>query len=295
VIARLAGRQHGVVARRQLLAKGVTAREIDRRVESERLHVIHRGVYLVGHRAAPELAYETAALLAVGAKAVLSHESAAYLHTLLPHPARPVHVSVIGRALPKRSDIHIHRTSTLRRADVTRHEGLAVTRPARTILGLSATRTPDELEAVVAEGMRRLRVPERALRDQLNRHPGARGTRSLRAVLDGPAGPQFTRSKAERLLRRLLRDAGLPSPLSNEKAGPYEVDLLWPEHKLVVEFDGFRFHGDRKAFEDDRKRDAHLHSVGYLVLRITWRRLVEEPHAVIALIATMLERLVSAA
>jgi very-short-patch-repair endonuclease len=82
----------------------------------------------------------------------------------------------------------------------------------------------------------------------------------------------------------------LPSPLSNERVDRCEVDLLWPEHKLVVEFDGFLYHGDRTAFETDRRRDAHLQALGYAVLRITWRRLIDEPHAVVALIATMLER-----
>ena len=50
VIAALAGRQHGVVGRAQLLAAGIGPRAIERRVRSGRLHPLHRGVYAVGHR-----------------------------------------------------------------------------------------------------------------------------------------------------------------------------------------------------------------------------------------------------
>jgi very-short-patch-repair endonuclease len=68
----------------------------------------------------------------------------------------------------------------------------------------------------------------------------------------------------------------------------HEVDFLWPTRKLVVEFDSWEFHRGRDAFEKDRRRDADLLLAGYRVLRITWRRLVEEPEAVIAQIATAL-------
>jgi very-short-patch-repair endonuclease len=49
VIAQLAGRQHGVVGRAQLLHAGVSPDQILWRLRSERLHELHRGVYLVGH------------------------------------------------------------------------------------------------------------------------------------------------------------------------------------------------------------------------------------------------------
>jgi len=86
----------------------------------------------------------------------------------------------------------------------------------------------------------------------------------------------------------LIRAARLPAPLTNTKIGAYEVDFLWPAERLVVEVDGFAFHGPRAAFERDRRRDAELQALGYRVLRITWRRLVEEPEAVVALIAAAL-------
>jgi Transcriptional regulator, AbiEi antitoxin len=79
VIAELARRQHGVVARRQLVREGLSEAAIGRRLEAGRLHQLHRGVYLVGHPVPAQYALETAALLACGPRAVLSHRSAAAL------------------------------------------------------------------------------------------------------------------------------------------------------------------------------------------------------------------------
>ena len=91
-----------------------------------------------------------------------------------------------------------------------------------------------------------------------------------------------TRSDLERRFLRLCRDAGLPRPAVNVPVAGVEVDFLWPEARLVVELDGFEFHRERAAFERDRRRDAILQRAGYRVLRITHRRLTEEPEAVIS-------------
>jgi hypothetical protein len=74
---RLAGEQHGVVARRQLRALGLSLDAIDHRVASGRLHPLHRGVYAVGHRALTLRGRFRAAVLACGETAVLSHFAAA--------------------------------------------------------------------------------------------------------------------------------------------------------------------------------------------------------------------------
>ena len=110
----------------------------------------------------------------------------------------------------------------------------------------------------------------------------------LRVVIERESGPAFTRSEAERRLLKLIRNARLPPPRCNVRAAGHEVDFLWPEQKVVVEIDGYAFHRSRTAFETDRRRDADLQVAGYVVLRITWRRLADEPEAVIAQIASAL-------
>jgi very-short-patch-repair endonuclease len=88
---------------------------------------------------------------------------------------------------------------------------------------------------------------------------------------------------------RRSRRAGLPPARANARLGRYEVDLLWPEARLVAEVDGFAFHGSRAAFERDRRRDADLQAQGFRVVRITWRRLTREPEAVAVMLARLLD------
>ena len=68
----------------------------------------------------------------------------------------------------------------------------------------------------------------------------------------------------------------------------FEVDVLWRAPRLVIEVDGHAFHGHRTAFERDRRRDQILAAAGYIVIRVTWRQLVDEPVAVITRIAQAL-------
>jgi hypothetical protein len=76
-LAQLAGAQWGVVSRGQLRALGFGRGAIERRLSVGRLHVVHRGVYAVGHRALRVEGRWLAAVLACGDGAVLSHRSAA--------------------------------------------------------------------------------------------------------------------------------------------------------------------------------------------------------------------------
>ena len=89
-------------------------------------------------------------------------------------------------------------------------------------------------------------------------------------------------------MKGLIREAGLPAPLTNRKVAGYRADFVWPEQRLIVEVDGYQFHGHRLAFERDRKRDAAHLLAGYRVIRITWRRLTEERVAVAVMIARAL-------
>jgi very-short-patch-repair endonuclease len=163
-----------------------------------------------------------------------------------------------------------------------------VTSPAQTLIDLAASRSPHLEHAFIeAHGLRLLRTGE--LARAIERARARPGVRALKALI-GAYESGFTRSKGERTLRLMLRAANLPEPLFNALICGYKVDCVWPEHRLVVEFDGERFHGHRRAFETDRRRDATLVAAGYAVIRITWARLTTEPYAVLAEIATALAR-----
>jgi very-short-patch-repair endonuclease len=285
-IARVATAQKGPVSRRQLEAAGLSSSAVGRRAGNGQLHRLYWGVYLVGHQALAPLARESAALLACGEGAILSHESAAVAWSIITDYSGEVHITMIGRQLHSRAGLRIHRTST--EPQVRRRHGLPVTSPAQTLIDLARAKSPRLEHAFIeAHGRRLLRADElaRAI-DRVGPKPG---TRVLRELIAANASG-FTRSKAERKLRALLRAANLPEPLFNPIVCGHMVDCVWPTHRLVVEFDGEGFHGHRRAFETDRRRDATLVAAGYAVIRITWLRLTREPYAVLAEVAGALAR-----
>jgi very-short-patch-repair endonuclease len=287
-VARIAGSQRGVITRRQLMAAGVGRGAIAHRLKKARLHRLHPEVYLVGHHVPAPLAHETAALLACGDGAVLSHVSAAALWGFALADNDRIDVIVPGRHRGRLFGVRVHESRALVSEDIRSRESLPVTAPARTLLDYAEVVAIGELERAVAEARVMRLVDESELLKLLERSPGRHGAAPLRAVLDRAGGPAFTRSHAERRMLALLRKARLSPPRCNVVLCGYEVDFFWPDAKLVVEFDSWEFHRSREAFEKDRRRDADLQLAGFRVLRITWRRLDDEPEAVVAQIARAL-------
>jgi very-short-patch-repair endonuclease len=100
--------------------------------------------------------------------------------------------------------------------------------------------------------------------------------------------PDPDRTELERRMSALCRRHSLPTPRTQVIIGPYTVDFLWPERRLVVEVDGWETHGTRSAFEDDRARDADLKVRGFDVVRFTWRQVTETPAVVVATLRALL-------
>jgi very-short-patch-repair endonuclease len=286
-IAELAARQRGLVTRKQLLEIGLTPEAIDHWLRSARLHPLYRGVYLLGHAGVTEGARELGAVFACGSGAVVSHRSAAWLWRLLPAAKGDVEVTVAGRDCRSRPGIRVHRIRHLDRRETRKLGGIPITSPARTILDLAAVVRRRELERAMAEAYARPLARRSELTSLLARRSSRPGTRALRALLDDGT-PALTRSEAEERLLALIRSAELPAPETNIRIGRHEVDLVWRDQRLIVEVDGFRFHSSRSAFERDRRRDAELGTLGFRVMRVTWRQIVDEPEALIARLATAL-------
>lgn len=289
-IARLAGRQRGVVTVRQLHAAGFDRAAIKRRRRAGRLHRLHRGVYLLGHAAAPEGAAEVAALLACGPGSVISHGSAARLWRLpgFRDPRPLVEVTVTGRDPKRRAGMRIHGSRTLDPRDVRHVDGIRSTAPGRTLLDLAAVLSLGELELAFLDARARGLLRDRDLTQILERNAGRRGAKPFRRLVELDRESGLTRSQAERKLLALVRAAALPTPKANARIGRSEVDFLWPEQKVIVEVDGYAFHAGGRAFERHRERDAALVARGYVVLRVTWRQLVARRDAVIARLAAAL-------
>jgi very-short-patch-repair endonuclease len=285
-LARIAARQDNVVTWHQVCQVGLGRGWLAHRIEVGTMQRLHRGVYLLGAAHPTPFVRCRAAVLACGDGAMLSHLSAAAAWKMVAVVEAEVGVTVLGRKPRQRARIRIHRVSTLAARDVRTLRGVRLTSPARTICDLAASEPIETAERAYSEALvLRLLTPAQ-LADAAGRVAANRGAAAVRRLLAG--GPRITRSEAERRLLGLVARAGLPPPQTNVKLHGYRVDFVWPEHRLIIEVDGFQFHGHRRAFEQDRMRDQVLIARGYRVIRITWRQLTGEPLAVLARIAQAL-------
>jgi very-short-patch-repair endonuclease len=262
--AKIAGRQHGVLSLPQLESAGLDRGKVAYRAREGRLHRIHHGVYAVGHRRLSPEGRWLAAVLACGPGAVLSHVSAAGLWGLHSVILSPADVTVpYGSGRRGRRGIRIHRSQTLKTAEISLRNGIPVTNPSRTISDLRRCLFADQVRSVIRQA--------EADGYQLNE-----------------IEPVRTRSELEDRFLALCRKQRLPRPLVNFQINNFFVDFLWESPRLIVETDGYRFHRGRQAFEDNRARDAELRRLGFEVLRFSYRQVVGEPQAVAAAVRAAL-------
>jgi very-short-patch-repair endonuclease len=226
-----------------------------------------------------------AAALAHGPLAVLSHRTAAAVHALLRSSTPTAHVTVPANGRRKRRGIVLHQAA-LAEHERTLVDNLPVTTVARTLLDLAADNDPLLHRAI--EEAEHLRLLDIKAVDLDSKRPGVRNLRHALTIYR--PGPAWTRSEFERRFLKELRRAGLPLPAVNAWIDRYEVDCVWWDQKLIVELDGGDYHDTTAARERDPQRDADLQLKGFRILRITDRRLDQEPAAVMALIRDFLSR-----
>jgi very-short-patch-repair endonuclease/predicted transcriptional regulator of viral defense system len=275
----MARRQHGLVARRQLIDAGVGPRAIDERIGRGRLHVVHRGVYAVGHTALSVRGRWMAAVLAGGTGAVLSHRTAAMLWGLIPRSSGSLEVTRPTNAR-RRPRIVLHR-SPLPEDEWTRVDGIPVTSVSRTIFDLAAVGPRSQVERALNEVEVLGLTDSLSIPDLLERYPRRGGSAVLRGLLGGDEGTVgIARSELEERFAAFLDVNGIPRPRFNADlavAGRFfSVDCLWSDQRLIVELDGRAVHGTARAFEADRERDRLLLVDGWRVMRITWRQLRDQ-------------------
>jgi very-short-patch-repair endonuclease len=271
LVAELAGGQHGIVARSQLLERGVNPRALAHRLESGRLFHIHRGVYAVGHRAFTDLGRELAAVFACGPEALLGLFSAGGRWEIRAPWRGAIHV--VSARTRMHHGVVGHRTRRLPPEDAAVCCGIPITSPARTLVDLAGVLSPRELERAIhrTELLGLATLDELEVRFSSDR-PGIGKLRDILAV----GTPAPTRSELEQQFLAFVDDHALPKPRVNEHVEGFEVDFHWPDARLVVELDGFAFHGTREAFERDRARDAALQAAGWRSVRVTRRRLMHD-------------------
>ncbi len=283
-IASVANLQRGRLTRQQLLAIGIGSNTVDRLIRCGYLAPKHRGVYAL-HRAEVEYGDETAALLALRDGSVLSHRSAASLWGLAP-AARLIHATVPGAGAGATLEgVRVHRAANLSEAETRLRQGLPVTSLLQSLVDCAPVLSNRALELAVDHA-----IVDHSLDAELVRHRcrGRPGGPRVVAILDRWDGPTITHSKAEELFLRLIRQAELPAPQINIRYDGRERDYRWPAQQILVEIDGYQFHGTHRAFEQDRRRDAKAGAAGFTTIRITYSQLIGEPMAVIARLAAAL-------
>ena len=281
-LARIAGASHGVVTRLQLLSAGVSRREIAARVEKGGLIRVHRGVYRVGHRAPSTDATYLAAVLAAGEGALLGGGAAAHLLLIVKGAAPPP--EVITRTQRRIEGVTTHRCRSLDARDATKVRGIPVTTVPRTLVDIASELSVDALARACHEAGIRYGTTPAAVEEILARRPSTPGAKKLRRIIHGDV--HVTLSTLEARFLELLRDEGLPLPVTNQKAGSRRVDCRWPEQQLTVELDGFQFHNSRHSWEQDRHREREARARGDEFRRYTYGDVFERP-------ALMLGELVS--
>lgn len=287
----VARRQHGVVARRQLVELGLGKEAILHRVRSGRLHAIWPWVYAVGRRELTQRGVWMATVLSCGRGALLSHTSAAELWGIRPHGRGWPEVSIPSdRSIGRRDRMRVHRRAGLDEASVTRRLAIPVTSPSLTLIDLSPRLTQSQLERAVNEADRLDLLDPESLREELARAGRRPGIAVLRRLLD-PLTFLLTDSELERRFLPLARAAGLPVPVTGARVSGYRVDFYWPNLGLVVETDGLRYHRTPSQQAADRRRDQSHSAGGLTPLRFTYDQVAREPEQVRATLAAVAERL----
>ena len=266
LLARMATRAHGIVTRADLLEAGVTPGQIKSRLQRGSLIAEHRGVYRVGHRAPSEESRYLAAVLACGQGAVLSGLAAAHLLGLIRGPAPAAEVTA-----PTERRVQGVATRRLRRTDADAGvtcRGVPVASVARTLVDIAGRLDDEALKRACHEAGVRYRTTPMEVAVFLDRWPNIRGARRLRRILEGESPITLSRLESRFLTR--LRAAGLALPRTNRHAGGRRVDCRWPEQRLTVELDGYRYHSSRYAWERDRRREREAYERGDNFRRYTY-------------------------
>jgi very-short-patch-repair endonuclease len=293
-IARWAVRRHGVFSREDAIREGATRRAIRWRLSIERWEELYPGVYRVTGTQDSWRQALLAACLYAGEGTSISHRAGAALWRLAGFDQGILEISVPRGRRVRRLHLAVHEVVRLPPVDVTSVDAIPVTTPTRTLLDLAAVVSADVVEAALDDALRRglTSIPRLVWRvTELGRRPG---TGMVRALLEArtsePAGPQ---SVLETRLLRLIKRARLPAPICQHEIKDRGrllavVDFAYPEIRLAIEADGYRWHSGRAQWQRDLSRRNALTSRGWRVIHVTSSDLEKRPEQVARTIAEAL-------
>ncbi|HYH30934.1 MAG TPA: DUF559 domain-containing protein [Pseudonocardia sp.] len=276
-IDRTVQRQAGVIARGQAVALGLSSRTVQRRVRSGAWKELYPHVYLVnGHRRTDEARVRAAWLWAGGEPAAVTGPAAAYWHGMTDRAPVAVEITVpraSHRVAPRGI---VMRRRDLERADLVRRRDLWLA--DRALAALETAVALRDGSAFLDRALQR-HVPFPELYACYCRNLGRRGWTGAARLITAAA--DRADSAAERIVKRLLRDAGITGWVLAHPFGPYLIDLAFPARRVAIELDGWAWHVDVERFRADRRKGNALTRAGWTLLRFTWHDLVTRPGEVL--------------
>ncbi|MBV8217912.1 MAG: DUF559 domain-containing protein [Solirubrobacterales bacterium] len=281
----------------QIRALGLSSRAAHTRHATGRLHRIHHTVYsLVPKELLKRDGLYTAAVIACGEGAVLSHRSAAALHGLRDWGHTKIEVTVPRRSRRSHEGVKVHCSTKLTDKDVTAVNNIPCTSIARTLLDLAEVVTHRQLERAFDQAeIIQAPLDIVAVLDQIARNPTRPGAKRCRRVLETHyIGKTPTANDNEEALLAITRPLGIPDPECNQylvldDGGPaIKADFMWRDRRVIVEADSDKWHNTRQRFELDRVRDQRLIAAGWTIIRTTWKQMKYRPQELRPLLLKLL-------
>lgn len=268
----LAARNGGVLVCAEAVAAGWSSGALTRRLRKEGWRKARAGVWVEPGRA-DDIRLRLRVAQAGRPELVVSHSAAAHLFGIEVPAVRPEFTHVRGRGREPEGGV-LHRTE-VDEDEVVTVAGLRVTSPVRTLVDLLRTAERDAALVAVESAMTRrplaygdgwpprwreqitdLHTVSEALAGTGQRR-GVVAARQRLALADPRSG-----SPAETVARLRMQDAGLrplsQAPFTAPNGRRMRVDFFFPVAGLVVEIEGYAFHGGRAAHPADVERFSDL-------------------------------------
>ncbi len=298
ILIDISSKQHGAVARYQLIDEGINRNSITHLIRKKILVRVTHGVYtMIGSTESWEQR-AVIATLSCGREGYLSHESVLMLFNLLPKDRNRIsrrrtntrkntliHVTTPRREYHK-DDIYFHRSTCLDIRDKSLSTfGIRHVSVERALIDCAQQLTKYELDYVIDNALSRGLINlkhMRTLLSSLHTAPGRekKRTKSLLEPYFQNGQQPASESSLEKRIQTVLSEVS-PYPIKKQHPAKingrmYRIDLAISEKMIAIEVDGFAHHSSRTKFDNDRQRQNDLIGAGWKLARFTAKSTNEE-------------------
>jgi very-short-patch-repair endonuclease len=268
-------------ARADLAGLGISDRRLRTALSNKEVRRVVRGVFVRADIADTLELRAAAVALVVSPHSVVCDRTAAWIHDvdvlgsadqeILP----PVETCVLRGHAPSRRDGVDGRSRDLQPRDLMRVRGVTVTTPLRTALDLGCALGRRRALGALDQFMRVHEITREDMQSELPRFFRRRGVIQLRQLV--PLADGRAESMRESWVRCDILDAGLPTPklqhwIVIDGVPTYRLDLAYPRHRIVVEYDGEEYHRrteEQRRYDEERRNWLRRHG---------WRVIVIDKH-----------------